>query len=116
MQNVIVYRRIGQQEREIIVLVNFAPVEHLGYRIGVPEKGLYQEMLNTDQKEFGGRGRENGKLRAEGIPCHGMSFSLYLRVPPMSALYLERISRRPRKKVAPDVEETVSGISPARNK
>ena len=111
MQNIIVYRRIDRQGKEIVVLVNFAPVEHLDYRIGVPEKGMYRELLNTDRKEFGGHGRENGRLRAEQTPCHGMSFSLCLRVPPMSALYLERVSRQSSRRTAPAARAL--GLRPA---
>ena len=39
-----------------MVICNFVPVERRDYRIGVPQKGRYKLIFNTDAVEFGGSG------------------------------------------------------------
>ena len=41
------------------------------YRIGVPAKGIYLEVFNSDDKGFGGSGVRNaGDLQTEDVPWH----------------------------------------------
>jgi 1,4-alpha-glucan branching enzyme len=60
------------------------------YRIGVPEGGLYREILNTDAAIYGGSNVGNaGAVTAKNSPSHGMPFSLTLRLPPLGVIWLE---------------------------
>jgi len=89
--NVIAFMRIAPRggARSIICVGNFAPVVREGYRIGVPAPGLYLELLNSDSAFFGGSNVGNGgALMAEAIPCHGLGYSLALRLPPLGVLWL----------------------------
>ena len=61
----------------------------MGYRIGVPRGGFWEEALNSDALDYGGRGYGNfGGLEAGASPSHGHPFSLTLTVPPLGALFL----------------------------
>jgi 1,4-alpha-glucan branching enzyme len=72
-----------------VVVINFTPVVRDFYRLGVPQGGWYQEVLNTDSALYGGGdiGMAGG-CEADPIPWHGQSHSLGLRLPPLAALYL----------------------------
>jgi 1,4-alpha-glucan branching enzyme len=43
----------------LVVVCNFTPQPHSHYRIGVPEKGYYKELFNSDAREFGGSNMGN---------------------------------------------------------
>jgi len=72
----------------MLVVLNMTPVLREGYRVGVPRKGFWGEILNSDAMDYGGRGFGNlGGLDAEGVPSHGRGYSLALTLPPLSALF-----------------------------
>jgi 1,4-alpha-glucan branching enzyme len=74
----------------IVVVCNFTPVPHYGYRVGVPEGCFYREILNSDSRLYGGSDLGNaGGLQADPVPCHGRLFSLNVTVPPLSVLYFK---------------------------
>jgi 1,4-alpha-glucan branching enzyme len=71
----------------ILVICNLTPVPWHNYRIGVPVAGKWQEMLNSDAKEYGGSGQGNlGSVEAAPIPAHGKYQSLSLTLPPLGIL------------------------------
>ena len=89
--SVIAFRRIGEKGKEIIVVCNFTNVERCDYRIGIPKKGAYKIVFNSDDVDFGGEGKGNkGKLKTESINMHGFEQSISLDLPPMSAIYIKK--------------------------
>lgn len=89
--SVIAFRRIDEKVKEIIVVCNFTNVERCDYRIGIPKKGAYKIVFNSDDVEFGGEGKGNkGKLKTESINMHGFEQSISLDLPPMSAIYIKK--------------------------
>ena len=89
--SVIAFRRIDEKGKEIIVVCNFTNVERCDYRIGIPKKGAYKIVFNSDDVEFGGEGKGNkGKLKTESINMHGFEQSISLDLPPMSAIYIKK--------------------------
>ncbi len=77
---------------KIIVACNFTPVPRANYRIGVPDDGLYREILNSDSSFYQGSNVGNaGEIRAESIPAHAREFSLNLTLPPLTAVFLKRV-------------------------
>ncbi len=93
-QNVISYIRRGKAKGEsVIVVCNFSPVRRERYRIGVPARGTYEVLLNTDDAAFGGAGTEDGAAYAsEREAWHGRLYSILLTLPPMSVLWLKKKS------------------------
>lgn len=89
--SVIAFRRIDEKGKEIIVVCNFTNVERCDYRIGIPKKGAYKIVFNSDDVDFGGEGKGiKGKLKTESINMHGFEQSISLDLPPMSAIYIKK--------------------------
>ncbi len=88
LHSVVSYLRRGRSTGDIILIVcNFTPAPHIGYRIGVPHGGYWQEVLNSDAHDYGGSGYGNlGGLEAEAVPFHGRPNSLNLTLPPLGAV------------------------------
>jgi 1,4-alpha-glucan branching enzyme len=74
----------------LVVVVNFTPTPHSGYRIGVPQPGEYREVLNSDSEYYGGSNLGNGAggLVAEERPWMGRPYSISITVPPLAGLVL----------------------------
>jgi len=89
VQNIIVFRRIDENENEVVVVCNFSPVERHGYRFGVVQASGYTCLLSSDEEHFGGGGRHpKSKIACEDIPSHGFSQSIKINLPPLSVLFL----------------------------
>ncbi|WP_313140793.1 1,4-alpha-glucan branching protein GlgB [Stenotrophomonas sp.] len=77
----------------VLVVSNFTPVRRDGYRVGVPEPGLWSERLNTDSHHYAGGNVGNlGAVATDARPMHGHAQSLRLTLPPMSTLYLQVVA------------------------
>jgi 1,4-alpha-glucan branching enzyme len=62
------------------------------YRLGVPLKGHWVEILNSDLDVYGGSGVSNhGRLVADYVPWHGQELSLSLTLPPLAVVVLAPI-------------------------
>ncbi len=73
----------------VLVVLNMTPCPREGYRLGVPHAGAWQEILNSDGREYGGSGVGNGgAVNAEEIASHNHKQSLKLTLPPLGAVYL----------------------------
>ena len=82
-------RKAENPEDFIIAVCNFTPEVRHDYRIGVPKKGIYVEVFNSDAEEFGGSGVCNeGELYTEDVRWHDREQSLVLIVPPLATVYL----------------------------
>jgi 1,4-alpha-glucan branching enzyme len=74
----------------LLVVCNFTPVVRHGYDIGVPEGGVWREVLNSDAHHYGGSGVGNfGAVSAQTVPAHGRAQSLRLTLPPLGMLVLK---------------------------
>ncbi len=75
----------------VVVVVNLTPQPHHGYRIGVPEAGLYREIFNSDSEFYSGSnmGNAGGTLIAEELPWMDKSYSISLTLPPLAAVILQ---------------------------
>jgi 1,4-alpha-glucan branching enzyme len=90
-RSVVAFLRKGDEgTNPLVVVCHFTPVAREDYRIGVPEAGTYREVLNTDEKKFGGEGNTNGQtVTTEKEEWHGKEDSLLLNLPPLSILAYE---------------------------
>ncbi len=88
-QSIIVFARRSPKTGEtLLVVCNFTPEVRYDYRIGVPELGSYEEVFNSDRKEYGGAGETNEGLQAEKLKWQNQPYSLRLKLPPLATLYL----------------------------
>jgi 1,4-alpha-glucan branching enzyme len=75
--------------RPVACLANLTPVPRYGYRVGLPEGGDWEVLLNTDAVEFAGSGIEVGPvLHADETPWHGLDHSTVLTLPPLAVVWL----------------------------
>ena len=87
-RSVISFLRRGQNpDDQLLFVCNFTPVVRANYRVGVPQHGTWNEILNSDAPLYGGSGQGNfGGLQAAPLPVHGQSFSLNMTLPPLAVL------------------------------
>jgi len=72
----------------VVVVCNFTPTTHFNYRIGVPQPGIWKELLNSDAREYGGSGQGNmGSVEASPLPLHGHPCSLTFVLPPLATIF-----------------------------
>ena len=91
--NVFAFLRWGNDGSVLACIVNFSPVPHGDYRVGLPQTGVWQELLNTDSGVYGGSGVGNlGSVVASDTPWHGQPASAKLTLPPLGALWLKPTS------------------------
>ncbi|MEO5740182.1 MAG: 1,4-alpha-glucan branching protein GlgB [Vicinamibacterales bacterium] len=84
-------RRAHDPSDFVVVAVNFTPTPREAYVIGVPEPGLYVELLNSDAEMYGGSNVGNvGGIYSQPDPAHGRPHRLSLVLPPLACLILKR--------------------------
>lgn len=90
-QSIISFIRKGmERDKSILIVCNFTPVPRYNYLVGVPEKGFWKELLNSDSEFYGGSGMGNGGgAVTTSIPWNGRPYSLSLTLPPLSVLFLK---------------------------
>lgn len=82
--SVLTYIRKGHDSnKDLYIALNFTPNPKNKYRMGVPVTGSLKEILNSDSKEYGGSGLENGVLKTTDTPWHGYQSSVEISIPPL---------------------------------
>ena len=108
--SIISFRRIAYDGSEVIVVCNFQPVTRENYRIAVPKYGIYEEVLNSEDREFGGCGIVNsGDIMAQDVPDHELDYSININIPPLGTLYIvlkEELPAPEKPKAEEESEET----------
>ncbi|SHJ12765.1 1,4-alpha-glucan branching enzyme [Aureimonas altamirensis DSM 21988] len=85
--SIITFLRKDKHGGPVLVVCNFTPNPHHGYRVGVPRGGFWREALNTDADIYGGSNVGNmGGRRAEDFGVNGRPFSLELSIPPLATM------------------------------
>ncbi len=88
-QSVIAFRRVDDNGDEIIAVCNFVPVVRDDYRIGVPFKGRYKLVFNSDSIEFNGSGITQSSVKTVNESTHGYDQYVSLKLAPLSVVYLK---------------------------
>ena len=75
----------------IVVICNFTPTAHRGYRLGVPRAGTYHERINSDSTYYGGSnvGTPFGTATAKPVGWQGQMHSIVIDLPPLATVMLE---------------------------
>ena len=95
-QSIVSFVRKGRSTDDILLVIgNFTPETYFNYRVGVPSGGSWEELLNSDAKEFGGSGQGNPvRLRASRIAAHGRPYSLEIVLPPLAIVCFKNQGRK----------------------
>jgi 1,4-alpha-glucan branching enzyme len=73
----------------LLVVCNFTPMPRTNFLVGVPARGLWREILNTDARDYGGSGWGNlGAVESAPVSAHGRVESLNLTLPALSVIVL----------------------------
>jgi 1,4-alpha-glucan branching enzyme len=87
--SVVAFLRKSSEGDKVAVLANFSghPVR---MRLGLPEAGVWHEILNTDAGEYGGSGVGNfGSVTATDDPWGGRPASAEVQLPPLGVVWLK---------------------------
>jgi len=85
-------RKAREVNNFLIVLINFQLFNYENFRVGVPLKGIYKEIFNSDQEIYGGNNNINQSLLiAEKVSWHGQTFSITIKVPPLATVIFKLI-------------------------
>ena len=95
--SVLSYRRIAENGKELLIVLNFTPVAYEDYFLRVPTEGKYEEIFNSDDQKYGGSGVTNKGVVFDSLrdPIFGTySEGIRLRVPPLGATILRMTEKR----------------------
>ena len=87
-ENIITFMRSDLSGSEkMLVIANFLPLQYDEHKIGVPYKGKYKEVFNSDALTFGGEGIVNPRVKiTKEESADGYNDSITIKIPPMSVL------------------------------
>ena len=82
-------RQGGEGARPLVVISNLTPIPRPAYRLGLPLRGRWTEVLNTDAGAYGGSNTGNsGGIVATEQTSHGYPCSAELTIPPLATIWL----------------------------
>lgn len=89
--SVLAYLRLTDDKKDtLLVMTNFTPEVRHHYRIGVPYRGHWKEVFNSDDNVYGGSGVLNaGILTTSPVKYHGRDYSISVTLPPLAAIVLK---------------------------
>ena len=104
---VLAYLRKGRPgDKVLLVICHFNPNVMESYTVGVPYGGTWRELLNSDDKRFGGSGVTNTDLKARKEPSHGQKHALTFRLAPLAVQIFEG-QNVPKSKDGPPAKDKV---------
>jgi 1,4-alpha-glucan branching enzyme len=75
--------------RPVVCIANLSPLPRHEYRIGFPQAGPWEELLDTDSRFYGGSDVGNGGgVVAVDEPASGLPWSATVTLPPLGVLWL----------------------------
>lgn len=87
--NVLSFLRYGSDGSIVACLHNFSGAEYADYRVGLPEPGTWEEILNTDATAYHGNGAGNfGAVEATAHSWHGRPASARVTLPAHGTIWL----------------------------
>ena len=105
-------RRAEDRSDFIVCVHNFTPEVRHGYRIGVPTKGTYVEVFNSDEEAYGGSGVLNtGDIVSEDYAFHGREQSIVITVPPLASTFYRLKRQSGAGTPVSEVPETVDAVA-----
>jgi 1,4-alpha-glucan branching enzyme len=89
--SVMAFQRQGDEKEHLMIVVcNFTPEVRYHYRIGVPYRGQWKEIFNSDDKKYSGSGVINqGLIGTSPVKYHGRDYSISLTLPPLGIAILK---------------------------
>jgi 1,4-alpha-glucan branching enzyme len=90
LENVAAFMRLSNDGDTLVCVCNFSAAPRQGYRFGLPERGTYRLVLNTDSSYYAGSDALTiDSVEAEEQPWHHLPFSAAVDLPPLTTLWFE---------------------------
>jgi 1,4-alpha-glucan branching enzyme len=89
--SVMIYQRQADAPEDLLIAIcNFTPTVRYMYRVGVPFRGQWKEVFNSDDQKYGGSGLLNQTLlNTSPVKFHGRDYSVSLNLPPLAVSILK---------------------------
>lgn len=89
--SVMAYQRKSDKKEDLLIVVcNFTPEARQHYRVGVPFRGKWREVFNSDNLKYGGSGVLNlGDVVTSPIKYHHQDYSISITLPPLGITVLK---------------------------
>ena len=84
--NVLAFARWDDRANPLVCVVNFSPVPHERYQLPFPTRGIWSEVLNTDDLAFGGTGLSNSPITL----TDGGHLIAQIAIPPLATIWFKR--------------------------
>ena len=78
-------RKSKNGKNSLLFVCNMTPVARDDYRVGVPKKGTYHLLLNSNEARFGGTEADKSRpasYKAVKSECDGKAYSISYPLPP----------------------------------
>jgi hypothetical protein len=86
--NLIAFQRWAEGE-VVVVVANFSNNDFTGYRLGLPQAGIWHEAINSQDAAYDGNGLVNaGDISTDAIGYDGFEQSALLNIPQMGLVVL----------------------------
>ncbi len=82
--NVLAFVRWDDSRRPLVSITNFSPVPHEWYEMTLPLPGMWREVMNTDDIQFGGSGVSNEEIISKSESGNRVK----VRIPPLATIWL----------------------------
>ena len=89
--NTLAFARYNDEGKALVCITNFSPIPHEFYNLPLPTMGHWHEVLNTDDRVYGGSGVSNSTITAIEGQTRGFPEHAVIRVPPLATIWLETI-------------------------
>lgn len=87
-------RKSTNKDEFIIVICNFTNVLYEDYKVGVPRKGNYVEILNSDRDIYGGSNCLNkGIIKSKKGKWNNRPYNIEIKIPPLSTIFIKPITK-----------------------
>jgi 1,4-alpha-glucan branching enzyme len=83
-------RKSNNIDDSLVVICNFTPTTWQNYTLGVPTKGKWKIIFNSDEKQYFGSGfKVEDVYETSKSTSHGRVFSINVDLPPLSVIVLK---------------------------
>lgn len=94
-QSIFSFVRKDKEGNQLVIICNFKNIAYEDYKVGVPGKHEFKEVLNSDDAKFGGTNHINKKnIKAEEGMYHGKPYYVTMNIPPYGISILRPIKKR----------------------
>lgn len=85
------YRKGLNAQNDLVIILNLTPIVRYHYRVGLPGKGNYTILLNSDESDYYGSGVQQENIIAEKKHWMNKSYSASFTLPPLGGIVLKKI-------------------------